>query len=192
MIDPARTTLVLLAAGQSLRFGAADKLSQPLGDRPLGLHVVAALARIRFARRIAVVGEHPLDFAAHGYRQVTNPDPGQGLSSSIRLGIADAAAAATDAALIVLADMPRISARHVQALFAAADGPMAIVASRDGATLSPPALFGAGRFAALAALTGDTGARTLLRDAIGVAAAPGELADVDQPDDLRALAGRPG
>ncbi|WP_156456134.1 NTP transferase domain-containing protein, partial [Sphingomonas sp. CCH9-E2] len=42
MIRAERAVLVLLAAGRSRRFGAADKLTIPYLGRPLGLHVVVA------------------------------------------------------------------------------------------------------------------------------------------------------
>ena len=54
MLRPETTALVLLAAGQSRRFGG-DKLGAPLLGKPLALHAADALAAIPFATRIAVV-----------------------------------------------------------------------------------------------------------------------------------------
>lgn len=187
MIDPSGTALILLAAGRSTRFGAADKLTAPLLGRPLAMHAVTALASVPFARRIAVVGSAALDVAAHGYQPVRNDTPETGLSGSIRLGVEAARRHGVDAILIALADMPRVTGTHVAALFSLADGPDTIVASGDGMRRSPPALFGQAWFDRLTRLEGDEGARHLLRDATIAMGPPGLLTDIDRPEDLRSL-----
>lgn len=187
MIAADACALIVLAAGRSTRFGAADKLRQPLWGMPLGLHVAAALAEVPFAARFAVTAGPALDFAAHGYRELHNDDPAAGLSGSIRLGIAAARALECAAAVIALADMPRVSAAHVRRLLDAGDGPDTVVASSNGAIVTPPALFGAGRFAALLSLTGDEGARALIRAGRHVIAPEGELLDIDRSEDLERL-----
>ena len=187
MIEPQTTALILLAAGRSRRFGAADKLAQPLGGRPLGLHVAHTLRAMPFAARIAVVSQVPPDFAAYGFALAANPAPDEGMSRSIAIGLDAARGHPVEAVLIVLADMPCVTEAHVARLFAAADGPDTIVASSDGERPSPPALFGASWFDALAALHGDAGARTLIRRARHVIAPPGELVDIDSEEALRRL-----
>ncbi|KQM63360.1 MobA [Sphingomonas sp. Leaf17] len=189
MVAVERTALILLAAGASRRFGAADKLAADVGGRPLGLHVVAALADVPFAARIAVVDGCRLDFAAHGYRVIRNDDAASGMAGSIRLGVARAKAEGADAVLIVLADMPRVTAGHVARLFAAAEDGDAVVASSDGVRPMPPALFGADRFDALLALEGDAGARAMIRAARHVVANAGVLVDVDTVGDLARVVG---
>src|SRR5690606_18755490 len=56
MIVADRVAAVLLAAGQSTRFGAADKLHADLGGRPLVTHVAATLRQLGFGALIAVCG----------------------------------------------------------------------------------------------------------------------------------------
>ncbi|WBH17708.1 nucleotidyltransferase family protein [Sphingomonas radiodurans] len=185
MIAAEDVALVLLAAGKSTRFGDS-KLDALLGDQPLGLHAAITFAAIPFARRIAVTGRCQLDYSAHGYAVVTNDDPVGDMASSLRLGIAAAGDAA--AVLVMLADMPRVTAAHVGQMLEAADGPDAIVASSDGGVPRPPALFGRAWFATLATITGDHGARDLIRSGKQVAAQPGELVDIDTPEDLQRLA----
>lgn len=187
MIQPQSTALILLAAGRSRRFGAADKLAQPLGDRPLGLHIAHTLQAMPFAARIAVVSQAPPDFAAYGSTLVENAAPDEGISHSIVLGLEAARRHGVEAVMIALADMPCVTEAHFWRLFDAADGPETIVASSDGERPSPPALFGANWFHALSALQGDAGARTLIRRARHVIAGPDELIDVDREEALRGL-----
>lgn len=187
MIDAHKTVLVLLAAGQSLRFGRADKLAASWRGKPLALHAVTALKPIDFAARVAIVSETALDFGALGYRVVVNDRPEDGLSRSLRLGVEQAQALGAAAMLVALADMPRVTTLHFLHLLDAAARADAVVASSDGDRVTPPAVFGAGRFAELAAATGDVGGRALLGGAVRVTAGVDELADVDTVDDLERL-----
>lgn len=187
MIAAGAVTLVLLAAGRSRRFGERDKLEQDLLGRPLGLHIVAALADIPFGARLAVTSGCSLDFAAHGYRVIRNDRPERGMASSLGLGVADAADAGAAAVLIVLADMPRVTAAQVGRLLDAADTADAVVASSDGIDAKPPALFGAARFDRLTGLRGDAGARDLIRAGRHVVTTPAELIDIDTPEELARL-----
>lgn len=187
MIAPERTLLVLLAAGRSDRFGAADKLAADWRGKPLALHAVAALAGLPFMDRVAVTSSTTVDFAAHGYRTLINPAPERGLSESLALGVTAARNAGAAALLVALADMPCITAAHVTRLFEAADGPSAVVASSNGVRASPPALFAAGWFAALSEAAGDAGGRALIRDGVHIVASQGELIDIDTPEDLERL-----
>jgi molybdenum cofactor cytidylyltransferase len=187
MIRAERAALVLLAAGRSRRFGAADKLTIPWRGRPLGLHAVVALEAVPFGSRIAVVGNTALDFDGHGYRVVTNDDPAAGMGRSLRLGVEAAMCSDPDAVIVALADMPCITATQVRRLLDHADGDTALVASSDGATPCPPALFGRGHFAALLGAEGDRGARDLIRRGNHLVVPPAELVDIDTQEDLDRL-----
>lgn len=186
-LTPDRTALVLLAAGRSSRFGAADKLAADISGQPLGLHVATTLAHLPFAMRIAVCGGTALDYAAHGFDVIFNPRAAEGASTSVVLGVAAAQTGGCDAVLVVLADMPCVTAAQIQRLFDASDGAKTIVASSDGVRPSPPALFGASHFAALAALRGDQGARDLIRSGRHIVTSADELIDIDTEADLAAL-----
>lgn len=187
MIAADSTVLLVLAAGQSRRFGDADKLAAPYRGRPLALSVVSALANVAFLARVAVVSDTAVDFAAHGYSVVTNPAPDAGLSGSLRLGVAAAKAARAAAVVVVLADMPHITARHISRLFAAANEGHAVVAFSHRDYLGPPAFFAAGCFGALISTAGDSGARALLRGGRHLVASQADLVDVDTPEDLDRL-----
>jgi molybdenum cofactor cytidylyltransferase len=187
MIAPERTMLVLLAAGQSLRFGTDDKLAMDFLGQPLAMHVVTALEGVSFLDRVAVTSGTSLDFAARGYRVINNPAPEQGLSGSVRLAAIAAQAAGAGAMLVVLADMPHVTLAHALRLLDACKDDDAVVASSDGVHACPPAVFAAGRFAQLAQLVGDEGGRALIRAGIHIIASPNELVDIDTPEDLERL-----
>ena len=181
--------LVLLAAGKSQRFGdIGSKLGQPFLTRPLGLHVAVALEDMPFRERVAVVGpDCPLDYAAHGFTIVRNDDPARDMSSSVRLGVDCARSRGAAGVLMALADMPRVTATHVYRLFDASAGENTVVASSDGHAPRPPALFGRAHFDALCSVTGDEGARDLIRAGRHVVANAAELIDVDTPEELEEL-----
>ena len=187
MIAPETTALILLAAGKSERFGLSDKLTAMFLGKPLGMHAVTALEAVPFARRIVVKDGGALDYASRWYELGQNLTPELGLSLSVRLGIAAARGEGIEAALIALADMPRITATHVHRLYEAVEGPDSVVASSDGVRPRPPVLFGAGRFDALERLEGDTGARDMILAGRHVVTTPDELIDVDTEEELEAL-----
>lgn len=187
MIHVEDTVLVLLAAGQSRRFGIANKLEQDFLGKPVGLHVVTALESVPFKDRIAITDGNSLDYAPLGYHVIRNPSPERGMSGSVRLGAAAARDVQAKAVMIVLADMPRVTAAHIYRMFDVADSSDAIVASSDGRHTRPPALFGADQFDYLMALTGDAGARDLVKAGKHVVTAPAELIDIDTPEDLERL-----
>lgn len=186
MLEPEQVALVLLAAGRSRRFDG-DKLSEPFLDKPLAFHVVTALERVPFLTRIAIVSDTALDFGALGYQVVQNPDPTLGQARSLCFGVEAARKAGADAVLVALADMPRVTASHIYRLFDAADGPATIVASSDGTTPMPPALFGSDQFPALLDLQGDEGGRELVKRGHHVVASPAELVDIDTRENLDRL-----
>ena len=187
MIAPEACALVLLAAGRSERFGAADKLQEPFLGQPLAFHVVTALEQVPFAARFAVCSHTDLDFANRGYTVLHNPAPGDGMAGSLKLGVAAARDLGCAGVVIALADMPRVTAAQIYRLLDAATGPESVVASSNGVHPTPPAVFGAAQFDALLVLEGDEGARALIRAGRHVIAPEAELLDIDRPEDLERL-----
>ena len=188
MLAPENCVLVLLAAGRSRRFGeVGSKLDQAFLGKPLGLHVAVALEDMPFRERLAVIGELGLDYAAHGFRVAHNPDRDLGMATSVQVGVARAQEIGADGIVVALADMPRVTSAHIRRLFDASEGAMTVVASSDGVSPKPPALFGSGQFSFLMALAGDAGARDLVRSGRHVVTTPAELVDVDTPEELERL-----
>ena len=185
----ARIIGVLLAAGSGSRFGG-KKLESLLGGMMIGEHAARALARTHCESFAAVCRDRNSALAAAfehlGFAGIVNASPEAGLSHSLALGARHAMHCDADAMLVCLGDMPFVTTAHLDGLisaFAKAEGQVCI-ASQNGEIRMPPAIFPKSRFPELMALTGDQGARQLLRDAIGVPADPGLLADIDTPGDL--------
>lgn len=178
----AEIAVAVLAAGQSKRFGS-DKLLANLDGIPLGIHVAKTVARLGFGWRFAVCGECAAlaqDFSENGFDMIENCAPENGQSQSLHLAVRAAEATDAKALLILLADMPFVSASHVGKV--AAQGGLA--ASTDGDKPMPPALFPRACWPDLLQTSGDAGARSLLANAKLVTAPSHELRDIDRAADL--------
>ncbi len=179
---------VLLAAGLSRRYGGAGKLVAELRGKPLALHAAGTIAALPFSRRLAVCRSGDDELAAMldqlGFVVVRNPDPAQGMASSLALGVA--AAGEPEALVIALADMPLVTAAHLRMLVdRLALGSIVASVARDSDAPTPPAAFSRPYLPDLLRLTGDKGARHLLQGADLVVAPEGTLADFDTPEDFR-------
>jgi molybdenum cofactor cytidylyltransferase len=182
---------VVLAAGLSRRMGDANKLLAELDGAPVVARTVEAVLASR-ARPVLVVTGHEAGrvraaLAGRALVFVHNPDYAKGLSTSLRAGVA-ALDAALDGAVVCLADMPWVRPAHIEALIAAfeASGERPICVPRFGSRRGNPVLWPARHFAAIAALSGDAGARGLLEahaaEVCEVPVAdPGVTLDVDTP-----------
>jgi molybdenum cofactor cytidylyltransferase len=187
---PERIAAILLAAGESTRFGEDDKLMADYRGKPMFAHAMQSLASLPFAHLIAVV--RPLAMAPdihrklerRGYALLVNDAPGRGLSGSMVMGVDHAVSLRCQGVLICLADMPNISPTHLIKVCEAAIDIRSIVASTDGLVPCPPAFFGRSHFPDLLEMKGDQGARALLSRGVQIEASLAVLRDVDTPDDL--------
>lgn len=197
LADRPLLTVAILAAGQSRRFGSADKLHAMFRGKALGQHVCETLARARFALRpqnrlvIAAEQDHPCakNWRDAGFSVVHNPNASEGMGTSVAAAARIARRSGSDALLIALADMPLVPVAHFAALAEAGRnvGSSATVSSSDGTVRMPPALFGSDHFDALADLEGDSGARSLLLKGEVINCSPDWLVDIDTPEALAAL-----
>ncbi len=189
-----RLACLLTAAGSASRFGT-DKLRLDVGGQPMGVRVMDMLRQIPFALRVLITSEDKeyLIEAAEkrGFEVVINPDPGQGMSSSVRLGTAHICQTdAYDGILYAVADQPNLKASTVEQLTKAFERePDYIWALEANGKRGNPVIFPASLFLELLQVTGDKGGRqviaahpTLLRT---VAATAEELKDIDTKEDLR-------
>jgi len=96
----------------------------------------------------------------------------EGMASSIRIGVD--ALGGTDGVVLMTCDQPAVTADHLRALMRSAEVTASAYAGRRGV----PAYFPASSVPELLQLRGDTGARELVRSAVAVELAGGEL-DVD-------------
>ena len=190
-----RVVAVVLAAGQSSRFGA-NKLLAEIGGQPMVRRSVAAV-RQAADHTIVVTGRdaEQISGALEGLpvTLVHNPDFAAGLSTSLKAGIA-ALPPDTDAAVVALGDMPLVAPEVVRRLIAAYSPAehRSICVPVFGEERGNPVLWGRQHFEALKSLSGDRGARMLfdqLADEIVEVAMPDDavLRDADTPEALEKL-----
>jgi len=188
----ARPAAVLLASGRGSRYDATGAVNKLLERMPDGRTVLRASAENLLAELadvlVVVPPEHRalMDaLAGLNLHMAVNDRRDDGMGSSIACGVAHRPAAA--AWLIALADMPYVATATIRALVAALDEGASIVAPRFRGERGHPVGFGAAHLAHLTGLSGDTGARALLRNAsirfVDVADS-GILSDIDTPGDL--------
>jgi len=182
---PERLLVALLAAGESRRFGMADKRVVPLAGRPL-LHWAAAAGRaVPAAQHILVAGcDLAPSLLPAGYDHLINADAGEGLAASLRLAAHHACAENAGALMILLGDMPLVTADHLVQLLALFHPARPVFSRPPDGPPQPPALFPPACFPLLEALSGDSGARSLAADALIAPATAESLIDIDTPEDL--------
>jgi molybdenum cofactor cytidylyltransferase len=190
-----RVAVVVLAAGESHRFGQLKQLL-PWGDGGTLLTHAVDVALASQARPVVVVlgcqaeacraalGDRPV-------KVVMNPGWAQGQSTSLRIGLA-ALPQNVGATLFHLADLPGVRPEVLDALVA-----------RHATTLAPvvwpeykgqrgnPVLFDRVTFPELQKITGDAGGKPVLMAYARAGATervavdePGILLDIDSPEDL--------
>jgi molybdenum cofactor cytidylyltransferase len=187
---------VLLAAGMSSRMGQ-NKLFLSLGGRTVLERAVATAIEAGLDPLVVVVG-HEADrvraaLAGSAAVPAFNPDHARGQNTSIAVGVA-ALPPDADAAVVMLADMPRVDAAMIRGLVAAfRERRPPLVASRYGDVVAPPILYGASLFAELRALGGERCGKAIVRrhrdEAIELAWPVDRLSDLDTPEDVARLAG---
>lgn len=187
-----RIAALLLAAGSGRRFGGNKLLAAEVGGVAIG---VAAARHLRAGldagadRVLAVV--RPDDRALTerltqaGLEIIENPLAATGMASSLQAGVR--ASPDTDAWLIALADMPWIKPSTIAEVAEQLRAGASIAAPVHGGQRGHPVGFAAHWRAELLTLSGDQGARALLRHGAADLRLvpvddPGILADVDHAD----------
>ncbi len=181
---------VVLAAGESRRFGGRKQLAQ-LDGRTLLEHVLTAAHQAHLSPIVAVVPvwlSRPADWNATDLLWIRNPFPERGMSHSLQLGLA-AMPLNVGAAVILLGDQPTVTPESIGALLAAR-GDRPIVASESDGILAPPLLIDRSHFDAVQALSGDIGLREVLTahpDWVARVKVSSHVPDIDTPADLAHL-----
>jgi molybdenum cofactor cytidylyltransferase len=186
--------IVLLAAGRSSRMGegGSHKLLAEFDGLPL-VRRSAQTALESNARSVTVVTGHrraEIEQALSGLSVSTieNPDYASGMASSLIAGISVEAVRDADGILIMLADMPGVSADDLNCLIAAfhESGAGAIVRAVSRGKRGNPVILPRSLNAAILRLEGDIGARHIIETA-GVPIVDIEIGDaahfdVDTPE----------
>jgi molybdenum cofactor cytidylyltransferase len=187
---------VLLAAGQGTRMGGG-KMTAVLAGKSLVRHAAEAVEASSASPLITVLGHDAINversLAGIDTVLVQNLDYANGMSTSVKVGIA-AVPDTASGALILLGDMPNVTADIIKRLLAAfAQNPnaKAVVPTLAGQR-GNPIIIGRSLFGEVMKLTGDAGARKLLStlgsSVIEVAIEDAAvLLDVDTPEALAAL-----
>ncbi len=193
MIATQRVFAIVLAAGESRRFGDTKQLVTIDGE-PLVERAARRAARACGARSVLVAGHDAARVIGaakdHCRFLLVNERYALGMGTSVALA-ASALSPVADALLIVLADQPLVTAEHLTALVDAWSGDAdEIVASGFDDAVGPPLLLPRKTFEELKRLDGDQGARALLRDErfrLTVIESETAAVDVDTPEDLETL-----
>jgi len=173
---------IVLAAGASVRLGT-PKQSIRLGSETLLERSVRVALEAGLHPVFGVVSANLLvDPAPVGTILVVNEDAAEGMASSIRTGLEAIRTMGlpVPGAIFLACDQPAVTADHLREL---ATGGSEVMVSAYSGRKGIPAYFPSTAFPALLALSGDIGARDLIRDARAVTLFNGEI-DVDTIQDL--------
>jgi molybdenum cofactor cytidylyltransferase len=185
---------VVLAAGGSSRMGR-PKLAIPVRGVPMIRRVAEAALASRCREVIVVLGVNAQTYRplldGLNVRIVENPDPLEGMGSSIRWGT-QAISPETQGVVILLADQPFVSSATIDRLIetAAIEG-RRIVASTYHHIVGPPVYFQAAFFLELLTLEGERGARSVIeahpKEGLALPLDDHEAADIDVSQDVTGL-----
>jgi molybdenum cofactor cytidylyltransferase len=190
---------VVLAAGQSSRMAPRHKLLVTDGaGRTMVARVVDAALASRARPVLVVTGHRAAEIkaalAGRPVQFVTAADHAVGLSASLRAGLGAVPASAA-AALVLLGDMPLVTSASIDRLVESYDpdeGRSIVIPTHDG-QWGNPVLWDRRYFPAMMALSGDGGARPLLKqnaDAVAeIALDDTVLRDFDTEESLAGLTG---
>ncbi len=201
MSAPPRVLILLPAAGASSRMRGRDKLLEPvrgqtlLRDRAgmvldLGQDVLVTLSPDRPERADSL-----RDLVGPQLHLETVPDAATGLSASLRTGAVRARDGGYAGLMVVLPDLPDLLTQDVRITLQAYDSNSIIRATSEDGTAGHPVIFPASELPALTRLTGDAGARDILRThPVRHVALPGTRAttDLDTPEAWAAWRARGG
>lgn len=185
------TAAIILAAGASTRLGQPKQLIRLGTETLLERAVRVALDAGCFPVVVVLGAEASRIRDGSNLREASvavNDAWPEGMAASIKAGLEAVRTALTkvgagreiQGAVLLVCDQPAVTAAHLRDLISHPDE---IAASEYAGRRGAPAYFPVSSFAALGQLTGDYGARELLRDARAIPLPHGEL-DIDTPEAL--------
>lgn len=186
---------VILAAGESKRYGNENKLLEQIKNRPVISHVISAAQGSFTDETIVVTGyEHKrvssvINSQCH---IVLNEEYEQGQSTSVARGISVAQKHNADAVVILLGDMPEVTTRSVNKLVYGYDTTdYTILAAAYNGKRGNPVLFDKKYFDELRDVTGDVGGKDLILSnedsALVETNSLGVLLDIDTPGEVKGI-----
>lgn len=178
---PPRIAALILAAGQSRRMGGDNKLLQEVYGRPLLANALDAAERSRAEPVVVVTGHQREEIEAlladSAVGVVHNPDYADGLSTSLKTGLA-ALPADIDGVVVLLGDMPGIDTSVIDRLIDAFDpaGGAAICVPSWQGKRGNPVLLARRFFPEIREIAGDVGAKPILAEY------PDQIREVEMED----------
>lgn len=182
------TGLILLAAGNSIRFGE-NKLFALVDGKPMLERAINTAAKTKIPFIVVTQAGKAADTAKDlGAEVIINSKPEYGLSHSVHLGTEHFLY--KDALIFMVCDQPYLRAETIQHLVSEFYmSPKRIACISNGNRRGNPAMFDISFAPELMALKGDTGGREIIRanpdDVLFVNASPNELKDIDRKSDLK-------
>jgi molybdenum cofactor cytidylyltransferase len=195
------TGILILSAGEGRRMGAGApyKLLCAFAGVPLVRHSCAEAIASGAGPVVVVTGfraeEVEVALRDLPLSIVVNPKHMEGMAGSLQVGLAHPALRDVDGVIVMLADMPNVSAmalRQLRDRFVDHGG-RAVIRAADGDRPGNPLVLPRSLFAPIMSLGGDEGARRVI--AAGglpvhlVDIGPAALQDVDTPEALLAAGG---
>lgn len=193
-----KTGIIILAAGNSSRLGRPKQLL-PYRGKTLLTHVVSEAVSAFLQPVVVVTGAYQADvhdsLRGQAVNIVHNPLWETGMASGIVAGLAEIISVAPHlgAVIVAVCDQPYISAEHFRALMEkhGVSG-KGLVASVYSEIMGTPVLFDEQYFEELSGLSGDAGAKQLLKRYpadVATVPFPGGRVDIDTEEDFKSLPG---
>jgi len=191
-----KTGIIILAAGDSSRIGRPKQLL-PYGDKTLLWHVAVEALGAFLGPVVVVTGAYHKEIEDSLREQSVefayNPDWQTGMASSIVRGLLKALQSEPNlrAVIVAVCDQPNLSAGVFRSLIEnySVSG-KGLIPCRYAEAMGTPVLFDKKYFSELSELTGETGAKQLLKrypNDVSAVAFPGGEIDVDTEEDFRKL-----
>ena len=202
-----KLSLILLAAGNSVRYGA-NKLMTEMPDGRRMYQVMLDMLddtvnrfrteeyryRFRTELSVTVVTQEKYNELAEAaveksFRVFFNPAPERGIASSLQTGLSQNLDA--DACLFTVCDQPSLSAETLETIIRCfLEGGSGIVCASAGGVPGNPCLFSSEFYRELMALSGDRGGKQIVKKHLDkvslVEVGTEELKDVDYPENREA------
>ena len=183
---------ILLAAGQSKRFGDKNKLSAMINNKPLINHILDTLFEIYDPSELIVIVGHEHKIIKNlifnkDIKILENINYKKGIGTSIALGTSDLDAE-IDGVMIIPADMPYINSKdliNLEKKFMELNCVKVVMPEHNYRT-GNPVILPRNYFKTLKSLKDDFGARSLIRkkDIITLKTGFGTIFDIDTKEEL--------
>ena len=183
---------ILLAAGESKRFGDKNKLSEIMNGKPIINHILDTLIEIFDPSELIVIVGHEQNIIRNlifnkDIRILENKNYKKGIGTSIALGVNNLNSN-IDGVMIIPADMPHINSKdliNLEKKFMELSC-LKVVIPEHNYRLGNPVILPRNYFKTLKSLKGDFGARSLIRknDIITLKTGFGTIFDIDTTNEL--------